>query len=80
MVVSGNEFEVVGAGAVTVVDVSGVTHSNLDSLLRDEALAICGVKLHILPEGYRFNFETRNPILDSDMTVTQVPSPQAVGS
>ncbi|MBV9387110.1 MAG: cyanophycinase [Chroococcidiopsidaceae cyanobacterium CP_BM_ER_R8_30] len=80
MVVSGNEFEVVGAGAITVVDVSQITHSNLDTLLKDEALAICGVKLHILPEGYRFNLETRKPVLNADMPVAQVPSPQAVGS
>lgn len=64
VVVQGNEFQVVGAGAVTVVDVADITHDNLEGLLKDEALAICGAKLHILPEGYRFNLETRKPLLD----------------
>lgn len=65
MVVNGNEFEVVGEGAVTVVDVADITHSNLQGLLKDEALAICGAKLHILPEGYRFDLGSRKPIIDS---------------
>ena len=64
MVVNGNEFEVIGEGAITVIDVADITHSNLDDLLKDEALAICGAKLHILPQGYRFNLKTRKPILN----------------
>lgn len=65
IVVNGDEFEVVGEGAVTVVDVAEITHSNLQGLLKDEALAICGAKLHILPNGYRFNLTQRQPIIDS---------------
>lgn len=63
VVVQNNEFQVIGSGAVTVVDVSDITHDNLDGLLKDEALAICGARLHILPDGYRFNLQTRKPIL-----------------
>lgn len=61
VIVNGPEIEVVGRGAVTIVDESGSTHNNLDGLLGDEALAVCGVKLHILPHGYRFNLSTREP-------------------
>lgn len=64
VVVANEEFEVVGAGAVTVVDVAELTHTNLGQILKDEDLAICGAKLHILPHGYRFNLKTRQPILD----------------
>lgn len=64
VLVEDNQFLVLGAGAVTVVDVAEITHENLDGLLKDEALAICGAKLHILPEGYRFNLETRKPIFN----------------
>lgn len=64
VVINGNEFEVVGAGVVTVIDDSGVTHSNVDEVLKDEPMAICGAKLHILPQGYRFDLEKRKPILD----------------
>jgi cyanophycinase len=63
VVVHGNEFEVVGEGAVTAVDISEITHTNLGQILKDEDLAICGAKLHILPHGYRFDLKTRQPIV-----------------
>lgn len=63
IVVRGDEFEVVGSGAVTVVDETSATHNNLEEVLRDEMLALCNVKLHILPQGYRFNWKTHEPIL-----------------
>lgn len=74
VIVKGNEFEVIGEGAITVIDVSNITHSNVDTLLKDEALAICGAKLHILPEGYRFNIKTRKPILSDSAQVAQAPA------
>ena len=58
--VDGDEIEVIGEGAVTIVDVANVSHTNLDESLHDEALAICGAKLHILPDGYRFNLKQRD--------------------
>jgi cyanophycinase len=61
ILVEGDEFEVIGSGAVTVVDESETTYNNLDHLLKDEPLAVFAVKLHILPEGYRFNLATRLP-------------------
>lgn len=63
IIVKGDEFEVVGQGAITVVDESTATHNNLDGLLKDEMIALCGVKLHILPHGYRFNLKTHLPIV-----------------
>jgi cyanophycinase len=57
--VKGDELEVIGSGAVTIVDVSSLTHNNFKESLHDEALAICGAKLHILPHGYRFNLQQR---------------------
>jgi cyanophycinase len=59
MVVEGDEFVVMGEGAVTVVDESATTYNNLEKLLKDEPLAVFGVKLHILPQGYRFNLRSR---------------------
>jgi cyanophycinase len=35
----------------------------MGEILKDEALAICGAKLHILPRGYKFDLKTRQPIL-----------------
>jgi len=65
IVVNDNKFEVIGEGAVTVVDESGVTHSNVGEILKDEALAVCGARLHILPHGYKFDLKTRKPIIDA---------------
>lgn len=63
VIVNGKEFEVIGAGAVTVIDLTEISHCNIERLLKDEPLAICGVKLHILPEGYWFDLEKRQPII-----------------
>jgi len=71
--VSGDEFEVFGEGAITVIDESEKTHDNLDGLLKDEALAVCGARLHILPQGYRFNLKTRKPSFGQE-----VPQPREV--
>jgi cyanophycinase len=57
-------FRVIGRGAVSVVDAGAMTHSNLDHVHLDESLALCDVKLHILPEGYGFHLRTRKPITD----------------
>lgn len=62
--VSDNKFEVIGEGAVTIVDESELTHSNIGEILKDEPLAVCGARLHILPHGYKFDLKTRKPILD----------------
>ncbi|MUL35843.1 cyanophycinase [Gloeocapsopsis dulcis] len=70
MVVSDDQFEVIGEGSVTVVDDSNITHSNVDEILKDEALAVCGARLHILPHGYKFNLKTRKPILDNVSAAT----------
>lgn len=65
ILVSNNQFEVIGAGAVTVVDESTLTYSNADEILKDEPLAFCGARLHILPNGYKFDMKTRKPILNN---------------
>ncbi len=63
IIVEGDEFRVVGSGVITVVDESTATHNNLEGVLKDEAIALCGVQLHILPHGYRFNLKSHLPIL-----------------
>lgn len=74
VLVNGSEFEVVGEGAVTVVDVADVTYTNMGEILNDEPLAICGAKLHILPEGYRFDLSSRQPIFESAAAPANVTS------
>ncbi|ELS00061.1 cyanophycinase [Gloeocapsa sp. PCC 73106] len=66
IIVEGDSFEVVGQGAVTVVDETTSTYNNLKELLKDEAIAVCGVQLHILPHGYRFDLKKRLPLLSKE--------------
>ena len=61
LIVQGDEFEVLGEGAVTVVDESATSYNNLDSVWRDEAMSVFGVRLHVLSAGCRFNIRTRQP-------------------
>jgi cyanophycinase len=62
--VNGNVIEVIGEGAITVIDVATLSHCNIEEILKDEPLALCGAKLHILPHGYRFDLEKRAPMLE----------------
>jgi cyanophycinase len=64
IVVDGHTFEVFGSGSVTVVDAGGLTHTNLGEVERHELLAICGIRIHILPAGYRFDLQNRAPVLE----------------
>ncbi|WGV24969.1 cyanophycinase [Halotia branconii] len=66
MVVTDSQIEVIGEGSVTIVDESDATYNNMGEILKDEPLAICGAKLHILPHGYKFDLNTRQPILNDN--------------
>ncbi len=50
-----NMIHVVGSGTVTVVDVSAIQHTSTASADEGDALCITNVKLHILPQGARFD-------------------------
>jgi cyanophycinase len=62
VVVNGKEMTVVGEGAVTVIDMQNNTNNNVHQILKDEGLALFGVKLHVLPDGYGFDLGSRQPI------------------
>jgi cyanophycinase len=64
LVVDGHAFEVFGTGSVTVIDAGGLTHTNLGEVERHELLAVCGVRIHVLPAGYRFDLQNRVPLLE----------------
>jgi len=68
IIASGNEFTVIGRGAVSVVDAGVLTYTNLGQLRDNDALTLCGVQLHILPSGQRFNLRGRQPVRDGDQT------------
>ena len=64
IVVQDGVLEVIGRGAVSIVDAGRLTHSNLEKVDADASLALCNVKLHILPSGYGFHLRKRDPIED----------------
>ncbi|HYE16338.1 MAG TPA: hypothetical protein VD968_18005, partial [Pyrinomonadaceae bacterium] len=63
VVVEGHTLEVIGHGSVTIVDAGGMSFTNLNEAERHELLAICGVRIHVLPAGYRFDLQSRAPLV-----------------
>ncbi|TVP63205.1 MAG: cyanophycinase [Nodularia sp. (in: Bacteria)] len=76
MIVTDHLIEVIGEGSVTIIDESEATYNNMGEILKDEPLAIFGARLHILPNGYKFNLKTRQPILNQN-SVANVSIPVA---
>lgn len=58
VITGGRILEVLGKGAVTVLDGSEL-RSNAHQALRTEPLLVSGARLHVLPEGARFDLVTR---------------------
>jgi cyanophycinase len=63
LVTDGDRFEVIGAGAVTVLDGSKISYSNLaeEKDEMDKTLSVFDVKLHLLSEGNQFDLRERRP-------------------
>jgi cyanophycinase len=58
-----NSIEVVGSGAVTVVDPSQLTHTTIDEADRGQPIAMLNLRVHVLIEGARFDLERRAAML-----------------
>ncbi|MBY3321623.1 cyanophycinase [Rhizobium laguerreae] len=65
IVVRGHRFDVIGTGAVYLVDAGHVTHTNIAEASPDEALSIYDLRLHVLSAGDGFNLESRRPDRDT---------------
>ena len=63
IVIRGEEFEVVGSGAVTIVDASNLGYTNADDHEDEHMLALTDVCLHVLPAPYRFDLAARRPVI-----------------
>ena len=57
-----NEIEVVGEGALTIVDVAGLEYSSMASAREGDTVELIGVKLHVLSHGARYNLVTRKAV------------------
>lgn len=65
IIVEGRSFDVIGSGAVTVVDAEAVTHSNVAEAAPDRTLSLHHVVLHALSAGDRFDLDARQPLSGS---------------
>ncbi len=65
------KFRVAGSGVVTVVDGRDIRFTNISEQNPDEPLAITNVKIHVLPEGYGFNINTKQGIMEKDLNFNQ---------
>lgn len=54
-------FEVIGEGAVYIIDGSTISYSNVSEQYSDEVLSIYNVKLHVLREKDKFSLARRTP-------------------
>jgi cyanophycinase len=52
-------LEVVGSGALTIVDPSGLEFSSMARVRKNDVVCLIGLKLHILDQGSTFNLHTR---------------------
>jgi cyanophycinase len=64
IVVRGDQFRVIGSGAVYLVDASGVTYSDVAEGRANSAPSIYDLKLHVLSDGETFDLRTRRPAHD----------------
>ncbi len=56
-----HSFEVVGSGAVTVIDPTHLSYSSMSKASKKDALSMLDLKLHILSKGCTFDIEERKP-------------------
>lgn len=58
-VIDGREMHVIGSGAVTVVDASGIRYTDSHATHRGQPIALLGLKIDFLTAGCRYDLEQR---------------------
>ncbi len=58
-----NQCEVIGSGAVTILDASQLTHSSRSSADSGAHISLVDMRLHVLVEGGEYNLDTREVTL-----------------
>lgn len=52
-------LEVLGSGAVTILDPAELSHSSMANTRQEEPITLIGMKLHVLASGAQYNVNTR---------------------
>lgn len=55
--------EVVGTGAVTIIDASDLSHSSRSSAEEGAAISLLDIRLHILAQGCQYDMQSRKATL-----------------
>lgn len=63
MIIEKGKFTVMGTGAVTVIDGGGMTYTDVPYVKSGQSIALADVKIHVLSEGYKFDFKTRQVVV-----------------
>jgi cyanophycinase len=62
MIIKKGEFQVIGSGAVYVIDGSSISYTNVSEQYPDDILSMFDIKMHVLKNGDKFLLNTRQPI------------------
>lgn len=62
-IVKNNKFEVIGEGAVTVIDAGAMTYTNTPYVEKGGSLTLGDVKIHVLSKGQKFDLKKREIII-----------------
>lgn len=68
IIVTESGFDVIGTNAVYILDGREVKKTNVTDVEKDHTMTIFGVKLHVLAHGDRFDFESREPRVETSAT------------
>lgn len=66
LVITNSHFDVIGGGAVTVIDAGAISHTNLPDIEEGDGLALHDVQVHVLPAGSRFDLSNRRPVVSEE--------------
>lgn len=63
MLIGKNQFEVIGNGAVTVIDGGAMSYTDVPYLEKGRSIALAGVVIHVIPNSYKFDLKERQMIV-----------------
>jgi cyanophycinase len=67
MVNKDSEFQVIGSGAVYIIDGNSITYTNVSEQYPDDILSMFDIKMHVLKSGDKFVLNTRLPIKEEEL-------------
>jgi cyanophycinase len=69
LVLTDHHFDVIGEGAVTIVDAGAISHTNLPDIKEGDGLALFDVRIHVLPAGCQFDLANRRPVVTEEPAI-----------